>query len=67
MEILSPFVLSIPVVKEVVVDSKFEALAREVLRKKEIGEETAELEREMDGMVYDGYGLGDGEILTIIG
>ena len=32
----SPYVLSIPVVKEVVEDAKFEALAREVLRRKEV-------------------------------
>lgn len=63
----SPYVLSIPVVKEVVEDPKFEALAREVLRRKEVGEDTAELEREMDGMVAEAYGLGEGEIGTIIG
>lgn len=63
----SPYVLSIPVVKEVVEDSKFEALAREVLRKKEIGEDTAELEKEMDGMVFEAYGLGEGEIGVVEG
>lgn len=63
----SPYVLSIPVVKEVVEDAKFEALAREVLRKKEIGEDTAELEKEMDWMVAEAYGLGDGEIGIIEG